>query len=132
MNISVEEQKIYDDAGLEKKIVNGREVLIQPNIDYNTPLGIPGNESETNLQRMENGCPPLDDNGKQYELHHLGQKNDGPLAELTRCEHRSNGNYNILHTKSKELSSDIDRKEFDGQRSEHWKERAAEIIYQNN
>ncbi|MHB0756257.1 HNH/ENDO VII family nuclease [Polaribacter sp. M15] len=130
MSIDVLEQKIYDNAGLEKQIVNGREVLIQTNIDYNTPLGIPGNESETNLERMKAGYAPIDENGNPYQLHHIGQQNDSPLAELTNEQHQYNGNYNILHTKVG--PSEIDRKEFNEQRAKHWKERAAQIENSNN
>jgi len=130
MKIGVQEQKIYDDAGLVNQMVNGREVLIQPNVDYNAPLGIPGNESETNLDRMKAGYSPMDENGNPYQLHHIGQENDSPLAELTNEQHQYNGNYSVLHTK--EGPSEIDRKEFNEQRSEHWKERASQIEYSNN
>ena len=30
-------------------------------------------------------------------MHHLGQKNDSPLAILTHAEHRQNGNDSIWH-----------------------------------
>ncbi len=125
MNISEEEQKIYDNAGLEREKINGREVLIQPNIDYHNPLGIPGQESQTNLDRMKDGYAPLDENGNPYQLHHIGQENDSPLAELTNEQHQANGNYSVLHTK--EGPSEINRKEFNEQRAEHWKSRAEQI-----
>lgn len=119
MNISKEELSIYKTAGLEKMELNGREVLIQPNIDLNSEIGP---FRETNLERMRNGYSPLDENGKQYQLHHIGQKMDSPLAELTHEQHCLNGNYKTLH--SKEGISEINRKEFNFERSEHWKERA--------
>lgn len=125
MDIGVQEQGIYDNAGLEKQTINGRESLIQPNLDYHTPLGMPGNETQTNLDRMKDGYAPLDENGNPYQLHHVGQENDSPLAELTKEEHQSNGNYSILHTK--EGPSEINRLEFNEQRANHWKERAAKI-----
>lgn len=130
VNIGVLEQKIYDDAGLEKRTVNYREVLIQPNIEYHTPLGIPGNETQTNLERMDAGYAPLDENGNAYQLHHIGQENNSPLAELTNEQHQANGNYSILHTK--EGPSEINRKEFNEQRAEHWKERAVQIMNQQS
>lgn len=119
MNISKEEASIYENAGLEKSEINGREVLVQPDIDLHTKTG-PFNE--TNLERMRNGYAPLDEKGNQYQLHHIGQNMDSPLAELTNEQHSLNGNYNILHTK--EGVSEINRKEFNIERSEHWKERA--------
>ncbi|WP_299008788.1 HNH/ENDO VII family nuclease [uncultured Tenacibaculum sp.] len=127
MNISAEEKEIYDQAGLKKETINNREVLIQPNIDYHSPLGIPGIETQTNLDRMNAGYAPLDENGNAYQLHHIGQENNSPLAELTNEQHQANGNYSILHTK--EGPSEINRKEFNEQRAEHWKERAAQIEF---
>lgn len=55
-------------------------------------------------------------------MHHIGQKPDSPLAELTTEEHRGAGNDTILHDKQKE--SEIDRNEFAKERKEHWKNRA--------
>ena len=130
MNISPEEKEIYDVAGLENTTINGREVLIQPNIELDSPLGIPGKESQTNLDRMRVGYAPLDENGKPYQLHHIGQKMDSPLAELTHEQHSENGNSNILHTK--EGSSEIDRDAFKQERAEHWRERAAQIDSSRN
>lgn len=127
LKISIEEQLIYENSSLEKTEINGREVLIQPNIDLHTPVG-PFNE--TNLERMRNGYSPLDENGKPYQLHHIGQKMDSPLAELTNEQHCTNGNFNTLHTK--EGYSEIDRKEFNIERREHWIERARLIDSSNN
>ena len=129
MNISAEEIEIYDRAGLIKETINNREVLIQPNIDYHSPLGIPGNETQTNLDRMKAGYAPLDENGNSYQLHHIGQENNSPLAELTNQQHQADGNYSVLHTK--QGPSEINRKEFNEQRAEHWKERAAQITNRN-
>ena len=53
----------------------------------------------TNLQRMEKGKPPLDADGKAYELHHLNQENEGTLAVLTHEQHRGKGLFSVLHDK---------------------------------
>ena len=63
------------------------------------------------------------EDGEIIELHHIGQKNDGPLAELTPEEHRGKENYSILHDTAKE--SEINRDQFNKERSEHWKQRAS-------
>lgn len=76
----------------------------------------------TNKERMENGQPPITKNGETVELHHIGQKADSPLAELTTQEHRGKGNDTILHDKQKE--SEIDRTEFAKERENHWEARA--------
>jgi len=115
------EASIYEQAGLEPTIVNGKDALIRTDIDYDkiSPMG------ESNLDRMKNGRPPLGPDNNPVELHHIGQKQDSPLAELTRSEHRSNGNDNILHNKLKE--SEIDRNDFGWERAEYWKARAEQI-----
>ena len=115
------EAKIYEDANLKCKDINGKNVLIRTDIDYDQKdlLG------QTNLQRMEDGRPPLDAKQKPIELHHIGQKPDSPLAELTGNEHRANGNDNILHNKIDK--SQIIREDFGLERAHHWKARANQI-----
>ena len=115
------EAKIYLNAKIEPANINGKDVLKRMDIDYNHK-DIFG---QTNLQRMSLGLAPLDTNGRPIELHHIGQKQNSPLAELTRDEHRGKGNDNILHNKLKE--SEIDRRDFDLERQDHWKERAKQV-----
>ena len=115
------EARIYEDANLEPAVVNGRDVLIRTNIDYEQE-DIDGN---TNLERMKMGKAPLDATGKPIELHHIGQQQDSPLAELTCREHSANGNDNVLHNKQKE--SEINREDFSKERKEHWKARAEQV-----
>lgn len=115
---SMEEYQIYKDAGLVEAEIDGRKCLINPNIDMNQKDAF----GRTNKERMEQGLAPLDKNGNPIELHHIGQKNDSPLAELTQEQHRSKENYSILHDTKKE--SEIDRKAFDNERENHWKARA--------
>ncbi len=115
------EAQIYVQADLEPALVNGNDTLIRTDIDYDkTDLF-----GSTNLERMADGKAPLDSNGRPIELHHIGQKQDSPLAELTVAEHRGNGNDNILHNKLKE--SEINREAFGMERAEHWKARAEQI-----
>ena len=118
---SKQEADIYCDANLECEVVNGKDALIRSDID----LDIRDDFGRTNLERMERGLAPLDSNGRSYELHHIGQASDAPLAELTKTEHMSNGNDIVLHDKQKE--SEIDRSEFGKERAEHWKARAEAI-----
>lgn len=120
------EASIYEDANLEPGKINGKDVLARTDIDYDKQdiFGC------TNLERMEQGKAPLDSNGKPIELHHIGQKQDLPLAELTSSEHRGQGNDNILHNKVKE--SEINREDFAKERIEHWKARAEQINTQQD
>lgn len=115
------EAKIYEGANLEPAEVNGKPSLIRTDIDYDQKDAM----GTTNLDRMKSGRAPLDANGKPIELHHIGQKPDSPLAELTSAEHRGNGNDNVLHNKQKE--SEINREDFDKERKDYWKARAEQI-----
>ena len=114
---SVEEAEIYMNAGLVEGEVNGKKCLIRNDID----LDQKDEDGITNRERMERGRPPITKNGEEVELHHIGQKPDSPLAELTMEEHRGAGNDTILHDKTKE--TEIDRNEFGKERREHWKDR---------
>lgn len=118
---SEEEAEIYKDAGLECQTVNGNDVLINTEIDLDQTDAL----GDTNLERMEKGKSPLDANGKPIELHHVGQKADSPLAELTHAQHMEGGNNTILHDTTKE--SEIDRGTFAKEREAHWKARAEDI-----
>jgi hypothetical protein len=123
---SEQEAQIYLDAGLEYETVNGKDVLVQPDIDPDQvdELG------RTNLERMEKGLPPQDADGKPYQLHHIGQNADSPLAELTQSEHMGGGNNKILHDVTKD--SEIDRGDFQKERTDHWKQRAEDIKNQRS
>lgn len=118
---SSEEVGIYRKAGLQETQIGGKPALVRDDIDINQTDGM----GRTNLERMESGLAPLSQEGKPIELHHIGQKTDSPLAELTVDEHRGKGNDTILHDKT--VDSEIDRNVFNGQKEEHWKNRAKEL-----
>ena len=117
---SMREAKIYMAAGLQEAEIAGKKCLIRSDIDMDQT----DEDGITNRERMERGRPPLTKDGQEVELHHIGQKPDAPLAELTTQEHRGVGNDTILHDKNKE--SEIDRNEFEKERKDHWKDRAEE------
>lgn len=118
-----EEAQIYIDAGLVKGEINSKPALLQSNID-----GKACNESKwpdwNNKDLAEEGYPPRDKNGRPYELHHIGQNPDSPLAELTYEQHHSDGNFKVLHTFDE---SSIDRVEFNKERKEYWSERSKSL-----
>lgn len=118
---SMEEYTIYKDAGLLEGQVGEKKCLIRPDIDLSQKDGF----GRTNKERMEQGLAPLTAEGRPYELHHIGQHQDSPLAELTMQEHRGKENDTILHIKTKE--SEINREEFGYERAEHWQNRADEV-----
>jgi hypothetical protein len=76
-------------------------------------------QGRTNVQRMEQGRPPLDGAGNRIILHHANQRNDGPIIELTRAEHGS--------IRVRREPSQIDRSEFRDFRETYWQARAASI-----
>lgn len=114
---SMDEAEIYMKANLVETEINGKKCLIRNDIDIDQK----DEDGITNRERMERGRPPITKNGEEVELHHIGQKPDSPLAELTMEEHRGAGNDTILHDKTKE--TEIDRNEFGKERREHWKDR---------
>jgi hypothetical protein len=117
---SPEEASIYKKAGLKGGELNGREVLTRE-IDLNHVDA----DGISNMQRMERGLAPIGTDEKPVELHHIGQKADAPLAELTAKEHRGETNSKILSDNTKE--SEIDRNAFAKERKEHWKARAENL-----
>ena len=118
---SMEEYEIYKKAGLTEAEINGKKCLVRNDIDWNQKDGI----GRTNEERIKMGLAPLDKSGKPIEMHHIGQRADGPLAELTNSEHHKDGNDGILHNKT--LESEIDRHQFAKERTEHWKTRATQL-----
>lgn len=115
-----EEAQVYIDAELVESEINGKPALIQPQID-----GKECNDTKwpdwNNKDLAEEGYPPRDKNGRPYELHHIGQNPDSPLAELTYEQHHSDGNFKVLHTFDE---SSIDRVQFNKERKEYWAERS--------
>lgn len=94
---SMDEYNIYKSIGLKTKIVNGKNALI-PNIDLGYISELPNGTKITNLERMRKGLAAIDPvTGKSYEVHHIGQKNDGVFAILTQEQHRGEGNFAKLH-----------------------------------
>lgn len=114
---SKEEAEIYMKADLKEVEINGKKCLIRDDID----LDQKDEDGISNRERMERGRPPITKDGEEVELHHIGQKQNSPLAELTMEQHRGVGNDTILHDKTKE--TEIDRNEFGKERREYWKDR---------
>ena len=113
---SMDEYTVLKNAGLTLSKVNGRMALTQ-NIDWDFIGDI--EDGRTNAQRVIDGLAPLDQSGKPYELHHIGQMRDSPLAILTNLQHKSN--YSVLHANTGSTASNIDRNLFAKQRQDFWK-----------
>ncbi len=117
------ELKVYENANLEESIVNDRLVLKTNEINPN----LIDSFGRTNIERMEKGLSPIDESGNSYNLHHIGQKMNSPLAELTQHEH--NIYDKILHDKTikTEIHNDTNELNWSKERKEHWQTRAKEI-----
>lgn len=120
------EEQIYRNAGLVEGTVASRRVLKRTDIDINQKE--PWGEHRTNLERMEIGWAPIDKTNETIELHHIGQKPDSPLAELTYQEHRGKGNSGVLHkSHESEFYGENNRGEWSREQKQYWKERAKDF-----
>lgn len=90
------------------------------------PLKRVDKNNVSNIERMHQGKPPVDEDGKPYNVHHVIQEEPGPVAELRESVHRKF--HGILHglkksgesfRKDKKLLSD-----FEAYKKAHWKLRA--------
>ena len=77
----------------------------------------------TNLERMASGRAPIGTDGNSINLHHLTQKQDGAIAELTQTFHIKNSG--IIHINTGHLPSGINRYQFNTWSKNYWKNRAA-------
>ena len=124
---STKEGVIYlEQAGLYPSTINGQTALIRA-IDLNYESELAG-KTVTNLERMKQGYAAIDPvTGKAFQLHHIGQKVDSPLAILSQFEHTGGGNNVILHDPAIEegVHKLISEAEWITQKTEFWKALAA-------
>ena len=122
---SIKEAEIYIEANLKETEINGRKCLIRDdiNLEQTDENGI------TNKEKMAQGKSPIAKNGEEVQLHHIGQKVDSPLAEITVSEHVKKGNNTILH--NLKMKSEINRSEFNFYRKTHWKIRSEQRRLKN-
>ena len=107
---NMDEHEVYKNAGLKECVVKtpeGTRRILAREIDMKRV----DENGLTNVQRMEKGLNPIDENGISYEYHHVGQKNDGTLALLSKSEHDTPG----LHVQQ---DSEIERQVFNRERSQ--------------
>ena len=128
---SREEAEIYIRAGLVERRIGGRAALVRNDIDWRAfncrhkwlkrkLANWDKWKDYNNADLIGEGWPPRDSNGDPYELHHIGQRQDSPLAELTWPEHMGDGNNAILHPNRESV---IDRQQFDSEKSRYWQDR---------
>ena len=76
----------------------------------------------SNVERMKKGLAPIGPDGKSINLHHLTQKHDGSIAEMTQTFHQKNTS--TIHINLNTIPSGIDRPAFNKWRTDYWKSRA--------
>lgn len=109
-------------------------IVYQQDIDWDR---IDPKTGKTNLELASNGRAPIGADGKSINLHHSKQQGHGPLFELSGGVHTKYGHTNALHpyrvspvNGNKFNPFDpVDRKLFDKDRIQYWKDRAAAEIY---
>jgi hypothetical protein len=114
------ELEIYQNQNLQENVVNGRPCLTaEINPQQTDALGT------TNAERMAAGRAPVDENGDAMHLHHIGQKESSPLAELKAEVHQKCDS--VLHDKT--ISSEVhgEGNNWNSQRIAHWSERSSTI-----
>jgi len=118
---TMKELEVYKNENLVECKVNNRRILQDNSLDYT----LQDAKGKTNLKRMKKGLSPLDEDGRPYNLHHIGQKADSPLAELRDSVHKQNDS--ILHDKSIATEVHGGNINWDKERANHWKARAKKI-----
>jgi hypothetical protein len=121
---NIQNMKQYEILKGRKEVeINGRKCLIKEDfdLDYTDEDGI------SNRERIARGLSPLDNDGNKIYLHHLGQKVDSPLVELTYAEHMQGGNDKIWHDKN--ISTEVHGEDntWDSDRKDYWSEREKQM-----
>jgi len=115
---TTDELNVYQNEKLEEYEISDKYILKDNRIDHT----LEDSRGRTNLERMRKGLAPLDKDGRPYNLHHIGQKSDSPLAELKDSVHKENDG--ILHDKTIPTEVHGGDGNWDSQRASYWKKRA--------
>ena len=131
---NMDQYEVLKNAGLIEAEINGRKCLIKENLDLDTPIKDAYGRIKTNRDRIADGNAPIDiKTGKPLQLHHLGQKIDSPLVELTEEEHRT-GEYKDGKKNQSLWHDNVVETEVHGKgntwatvRGDHWTERVKQL-----
>lgn len=114
---TTDELNVYQNEKLEECKIGDKYILKDNRINHM----LEDSRGRTNLERMRKGLAPLDEDGRPYNLHHIGQKSDSPLAELKDNIHKENDG--ILHDKTIPTEVHGGDGNWDSQRASYWKKR---------
>lgn len=124
---NMKQYEVLKNAGLTEEEINGRPCLIKKDfdLDYKDEDGI------SNREKIARGLSPIDSKtGSRLELHHLGQKIDSPLVELTVEEHRTGEyedgkkNQSLWHDNSRPTEVHTKESTWSQDSKAHWKDRS--------
>ena len=112
-------------------VVNGKErdvsrrVYQRQDIDFNYRDPKSG---KTNLEYMREGRAPIGNDGKPIQLHHVVQKEVGPIVEIRAKTHRTYSRqlHRLIEPGSSFRRNDILRVQYNKFREAYWKWRAEE------
>ena len=111
---SMEEYNVYKRAGVVPIRLNDNWSFVQ-NVDWDYV----DENGFTNLQRvLDQGKAPIGPDGKSFELHHIGQRADSPLAILTHSQHHAPGDFGFIHYADE--GKDIGEAAWAAQKREYW------------
>ncbi len=110
--------------GVERDV--SRRIYLRHDIDFN----LTDAKGRTNLERMQRGLAPIGNDGNPIQLHHIIQKEVGPLVEVREMTHEEYSR--ILHGligKNMSFRNDpvLDR-QYNKFRRNYWKWRASKYL----
>jgi hypothetical protein len=103
-----------------RAVVNGRKVVKRSDLFSSRTVDALGRSS---LERMRRGLAPIGKVGFPMELHHMQQKSEGAILELTRTIHHDHSGQLHRYTRK----SEIDRIDFGLRKKDYWKTRAEDF-----
>jgi filamentous hemagglutinin len=123
-------------------VFEGRRVYLRDDLFTLHQLAPDG---RSNREHMQGGNAPLDKTGKPIELHHMLQREPGPVAEVTSAFHKKN--FGIIHINimknpsasaqryreirpdsALRIQSGVDRGAFNAFRERYWKWRVTVVL----
>ena len=104
-----------------------RKVYQRGDIDFDY---IDPKTGKTNLALMRSGRPPIGNDGRPIELHHVIQKESGPVVEIRETTHReySHQLHGLVGKGDSFRNDTILGKQYNNFRKAYWKWRAEEYM----
>jgi hypothetical protein len=116
---TIDELTVYTQNDLQESYSNALErPCLKANIDPERTDAM----GRSNVERTAVGLAPVDENGDAFNLHHIGQKHNSPLAELPDRIHKECDA--LLHDKTIATEVHGEDSNWNAIRAKYWKERS--------